>query len=293
MLSAYQLRWGINQWLGFLKDKEIPVLPRTKALILALSDQCAEARERLGARQLLDIVYGDPYLSLKTLRSAETRRSRRLGQETTTALAAILQVGFDDLVALVSSSATSDATLKPCNDCESRAVLAASIARAWARQRADVLPEEVALAALLSEIGELLLWQFAPELPQKAEEELASGRAFRAVKAQQQAVGFTFKQMTLALVEAWQLPNIIGLLIKGTDTPRANIARLAADTARHIVTDDRHPAIPADLVNIRNVISHAAFATLAAPLPIADDYKSSVLEAVMADTASTSPEEDM
>ncbi len=284
MLSAYQLRWGINQWQEFLKDKEIPVLPRTKALITALSDQGMQARESIAARDLLDIVYADPYLALKSLRNAETRRSRRLGQETTTALAAILQTGFDDLVGLVSGSATSDATLKACHDCESRAVLASSIARAWARQRADVSPEEVALAALLAEIGELLLWQFAPELPQKADEELASGRAFRAVKAQQQAVGFTFKQMTLSLVEAWQLPNIIALLIKGTDTPRANIARLAADTARHIVTDERHPAIPADLVNIRNIISHAGFATLAAPLPIADDYKGSVLEAVMANT---------
>lgn len=291
MLSAFKLRWGIDQWVAFLKDKEIPILPRTKAVISALSRQDGDTREQMGMRELLSIVYADPYLSLKLLRRAEQNRSRRLGQETTTALAAILQTGFDDLITLASDSPTTDDTLQGCNDCEFRAVIAASIARAWARQRVDISPDEVTLAALLSESGELLLWHFAPELPQMVEAELLSGRAFRAVKAEQQAVGFTFKQMTLALVQAWELPNIIALLIKGTDTPRANIARLAVDTARHIIADPCHPAIPADLVNIRNIIPGATYSNLVAPLPLADDYKAVVLEAVKESTASTSTKE--
>ncbi|PKO57076.1 MAG: hypothetical protein CVU28_00575 [Betaproteobacteria bacterium HGW-Betaproteobacteria-21] len=292
MLSAFKLKWGIDQWVAFLKDKEIPILPRTKAVISTLSTQDANARESMGVRELLSIVYADPYLSLKLLRRAEQNRSRRLGQETTTALAAMLQTGFDDLIALAAASPTTDDTLQGCNDCEFRAVIAASIARAWARQRADISPDEVTLAALLSESGELLLWHFAPELPQMVEAELSSGRAFRAVKAEQQAVGFTFKQMTLALVQAWDLPNIVALLIKGTDTPRANIARLAVDTARHIIADPRHPAIPADLINIRSIIPGAAFTKLIAPLPLADDYKAFVLEAVTENTAST-PTKDL
>lgn len=287
MLSSFQLRWGIGQWAEFLRDKEIPVLARTKAVMLALNEEGQVAKEKLAARELVSFIFSDPYLSLKLLRMAEGRRSRRLGQETTTTLAAILQAGFDDLSDLVSASPVSDGTLAGCNECEFRAVMAASIARAWAMLRSDVSPDEVALAALLSETGELLLWHFAPELPQKAVDELTSGRALRSVKAQQQALGFTFKQMTLTLVENWALPNIIALLIKGTDTPRANIARLAIDTARHIAASDRHPSIPADLVNIRNIIPGAAYASLVVALPIPDDYKASVLEAVSETSTST------
>ncbi len=201
MLSTFQRRWGIEQWVEFLKDKEIPVLPRTRALVQALREQGAEVQDQLSARELLGIVYSDPYLALKLLRRAERHRSRRLGQETTTALAAIMHAGLDEIITLVDESPVSDDTLRSANDCEFGAVMAASIARGWATLRTDVSPEEVALAALLSEIGELLLWHFAPELTLKAEEELASGRAFRAVKAQQQAVGFSFRQMTLALVQ--------------------------------------------------------------------------------------------
>ena len=38
----------------------------------------------------------------------------------------------------------------------------------WGSARADVSRDEVAMASLLAEIGELLLWSVAPELPVSA-----------------------------------------------------------------------------------------------------------------------------
>ena len=98
MLSPFQLRWGIDQWVEFLKDKEIPVLPRTHALMTVLGEQSRETSDMISARELSGYVYADPYLALKLLRHAEGRRTQRLGQETTTALGAVLQTGFDDLL---------------------------------------------------------------------------------------------------------------------------------------------------------------------------------------------------
>ena len=181
---------------------------------------------------------------------------------------------------LVANARLSDDSLQGGNNCELLAMLASSIARAWAMQRTDVSPDEVALAALLSESGELLLWHFAPELPLKVEAELSSGRAFRPLAAQQQAIGFSFKQLTLALVQAWQLPVIIALLIKGTDTPRANIARLAVETARYILANERHPSLPAVIINLKTLTPGAKYANLINPLPVPDDYKAEILRAV-------------
>ena len=185
MLTSFQWRWGVAQWVEFLKDKEIPVLLRTQALLQALASLDSASTEAISARELAGYVFADPYLSLKLLRHAENRRSRRLGQETTTTLAAVLHTGWNELVQLVSASSVSDDSCKGRNDCEFRAVLASSIARGWASLRSDVSPDEVALAALLSESGELLLWYFAPELPLKVADELASGRAFRPLRAQE------------------------------------------------------------------------------------------------------------
>lgn len=280
MLTFHQSHWGIKQWVSYLRDKEIPVLPHSQAVMQVLCEEPPEEHERMSPRALADFVYLDPYLALKLLCNAEHRRSRRLGQETTTVLAAVLQLGYDDMVHLVRDSVTSDDTNHGANHCVSHAVMAAHIARAWAIHRADVSPDEVTLAALLSDAGELLLWHFAPELPLKAEAELASGRAQRTIKAQQQALGFTFKQLTLELGNAWELPSLIGMLIRGTDTPRANIARLAIDTARHIISDIHNAALPSDIVNIHNIVPGATLAQLVSPLPIPEEDKQAILAAV-------------
>lgn len=280
MLTYHQSHWGIDQWVSYLRDKEIPVLPHSQGVMKALHDEPPEEHERMSPRALTDFVYLDPYLALKLLRNAEHRRSRRLGQETTTALAAVLQLGYDDMVHLVCDSTICDDSNVGADRCVAHAVMAAHIARAWAIYRADVSPDEVTMAALLSDAGELLLWHFAPELPLKADEELRAGRAQRTLKAQQQALGFTFKQLTLTLAQAWELPALLGMLIRGTDTPRANIARLAIDTARHIIADTHNAALPADLVNIHGVVQGATFSQLVAPLPIPDADKQTILAAV-------------
>lgn len=281
MLAPNQLRWGIDQWVAYLKDKEIPIFPGTRERLAALRE---EQQELLAPIDLALVVLSDPFLALKLLRRVEGRRASSLGHETTTALGAVLQAGVDELVRTVNSSPLANHSLTHMADCARRTVVAADIARAWASLRSDVSAEEVALATLLAESGELLMWHFAPELPEKALDELHSGRALRTIQAQQQANGFSFKQMTTALVEAWALPPLISQLMRGSDTPRANIARLAGDTARHIVTHPENPAVPADLVNIHNIIPGSSFETLIAPLPISDEYKAQVLSAVAHDS---------
>jgi HD-like signal output (HDOD) protein len=283
MLSDFQRRWGISQWVAFLKDQEIPVLPGTRQKLAALRE---EKRDRIAPKELAAIVLEDPFLALKLLRRVEGHRSQTLSQETTTALGAVLQAGVDDLMRTVNNAVLANESLPGLHGCAMRNIVAARIARDWASMRADISAEEVTLATLLSESGELLLWHFAPELPQNAIDELNSGRALRTLQAQQQATGFSFKQMNLALVEAWALPQLITQLIRGFDTPRANIARIAGDTARHIITHPENPALPADLVNIKQIIHGVSIESLIAPLPISDDYKAQVLLAVAEDNYS-------
>jgi HD-like signal output (HDOD) protein len=288
MLSTFQQKWGVEQWVAFLKDKEIPVLPRTRQTLLTFSE---ERQETVAPKELANIVFSDPYLALKLLRRAEGHRSSTLGHETTTALATVLQTGLDAMLRTVNTSVLASDLLQGQNNCEWEAVLAANIARRWAAARADISAEEVAMAALLGESGELLLWHFAPELPQHALAELHAGRAQRTMQAQQQTCGFSFKVLTMALTEAWQLPHLIVLLIKGADNLRANIARLATDTARHIVTDPENPAIPADIAAMAELLPGISHAQLISALPISPQYAERVLEQLASGDVSQSPED--
>lgn len=279
-MQAHQWQWGINQWVEYLKDKDTPVLPRTRAILAALDAGGDAAREHMSARDLVNIVYADPYLALKLLRRAEERRSRQLGHDTTTPLAAVLQTGYDELRDIVAASPALDDVLPGCHTCEFRSVLASSIARAWANRRADISPDEVSMAALLVEVGELLLWHFAPEMTDKETQVREWNERYWALMRRPSEIEFTFRQLTMALAQSWELPNLIVMLIKGTDTPRANIPRLAADVAKLITMDLELPDLLAILQEVRKVVPGASLAELVEPLPIPDEIRAELLAAI-------------
>jgi hypothetical protein len=67
------------------------------------------------------------------------------------------------------------------------------------------------------------------------------------------------------------------MLIKGTDSPRANIARLAADTAKLVTSEFDVPALQAILQEVGKVVPGASFTELCEPLPLSDDIRAALL----------------
>ena len=257
--------WGAAQWAAYFEHQALPVMARSKRLLEALEESCGE---RLSPKDLSDIVLQDPMLCLLLLREAERLKSSRLGRETTTALAALLQLGVKRFRDLLLASPEVDETNAGLLQVEMRASLAAHIARVWSAGRMDVNPDEVAVAALLGGTGDLLLWAYAPELAQRAVEELRSGRAQRSAQAQRQACGFTFKDLTLMCAERWGLPALLILLLRGSDTMRARITRTCANTARHVLDDSENAtlALASDLVEASDLIANASVDWLAEAL---------------------------
>lgn len=274
-MHEHRQHWGLPQWVAFLRTKDIPIMPRSKLLIEALDVDVVSPLEMAG------MVMCDPFLALRILRHAERRRSSTLGHDTTTILGAVQQVGARGLAAAAAESRLCDEENAGLAACEARAVLSARIAMNWAAHRVDVSPQEVAFAALLSEIGELMLWAFAPELPQAALGMLRRGEVARNLEAQQLTLGFAYKQLSLGLIEAWELPLLIAQLVKGADTPRANIARIASDTARHLQANPRNPALPSDVVAVHAFVPSASWPALLSGLPIDEDYQEAVLAVLL------------
>jgi hypothetical protein len=231
-LDSWKRRWGVGQWAAFFETQELPVMPRSKAMLNTLQESKGEM---LAPIELLSIVLLDPLLCLRLLREAERRKSHRLDHETTTALAAIMQLGIDEFRELLLSSKEIEEANTGLLEVESRATVAAQVAQRWALGRNDLNPEEVAVAALLADAGELLLWVYEPELPHAAREALLSGRVKRSSQAQVAACGFDFKQLTMRCAELWQLPVLVLQLLHGMDSPRANLTRICSNAARHIV----------------------------------------------------------
>lgn len=269
MLSEHQRQWGVDQWAAFLSNHELPCMPRSKVELLELENTLGD---QLSARDLADIAGADPFLCLRLLREAESHRSQRLGHETTTPLAAVMQLGTDTFHELMRHSPETNEANRGLAECEARCHIASRLALRWGTARTDLSPEEIAMAALLSEMGELLLWSFAPELPLAALEKLRSGHAQRSIQAQMDVCGFRFKDLTLKCAAIWHLPSLLPQLIRGIDNTRANLSRLCVDTARHLSTggpDD--PALPSDIVEAQHIIPGASLEWLAGHLPGIDE----------------------
>ena len=247
--------WRVPQWAAYLTAQQLPVMPRSKQALLALE---TEKGSELTATDLAILADGDPFLCLSLLREAEKRRSTRLGHETSTPLAAVMQLGVKSFRELLFHSPETDETRQGLARCEARAVMAGEMAAAWSKSRADVSPDEVLMAALLSEMGELLLWHFSPDLPQAALEAMAHGQVRRSALAQEAACGFRFKDLTVKCAELWKLPNILVQMIRGHDTTRANLARLSRNTARHLIGGPDNPALPDDLAAAKRLLPHAS-----------------------------------
>lgn len=281
MLTTHQKHWGIDQWAAYLSSQEIPCMPRSKASLVELE---AVQGERLAPRELADIAGADPFLCLNLLRSAEQHRVQRLGHDTTTPLAAVMQLGTDAFRKLLLDSHETDESNAGLAECEARSLLASRLALRWGSARADISPDEIAMAALLSEIGELLLWSFAPELPLAANEDLHSGHTQRSIQAQMETCGFRFKDLTLKCSAIWHLPSLLPQLIRGIDNSRANLSRLCIDTARHLSSGGPNdPALPTDIAQAKDLIPGASLEWLAGQLPGLDEEQVAALVIKAAD----------
>ena len=279
-MDSWKNRWGAEQWAAYFEHQALPVMLRSKLLMKQL--EAAEG-EMLSPKDLSDIVLQDPLLCLCLMREAERRKSHRLDHETTTALAAIMQLGVDEFRKLLLSSPEIEAENKGLIAVETRARVAAQIARVWATGRMDLNPEEVAVAALLAGTGDLLLWVYAAEIPQKAEDELLSGRAQRSAQAQMQTCGFTFKQLTLQCADRWKLPALVIQLLRGVESLRAELTRVCSNAARHVLDDSETSnfALANDLVEAARLIPNASLVWLVEGLAmLPEERRVGLLEAL-------------
>lgn len=266
--------WGVKQWAAYLEHMNLPVRASSKR---ALTELEAMRGELLAPKDLSLLMIDDALFALRLLKEANQRLPRHLARDITTPIGAVLTLGTALYSKLLQDAPEVDESNHGFFKCEARAALSARIAFTFGSYHHDLDPGELALAALLSNAGEIELWAFAPDLPQSVLDELKTGRARRSEQAQLQVCGFVFKDVTLELCERWHLPTLITQLIRGDGNLRAKLARLAGDMARHLVNGTSDPALPFDISEAAH-LTGASLATVAHSLPLLNDEEKAVLQ---------------
>lgn len=265
--------WGAAQWAAYLEYKELPIKAASKAALIALEEG---GEDRLSGHDYATLMLDDPLLALRLLRDANRRLPRRLSRDITTPLGILLALGTERFKQQIREAPEAAAENDGFLAAENRASLAARIAYAWGSLHHDLDQGELALACLLSDAGEIELWAFVPELPQKALDELKSGRASRSDQAQRQACGFVFRDLSLELIERGGLPPLIKQLIRGDENLRARLARVCIDAGRHLSYGPGDAALPYDILAAVELL-HCPPTTAIQQLPLLSEAEKQTL----------------
>jgi hypothetical protein len=249
----------IEQWVAMLRETELPVLGRTVAELQRLQE------DEVGATpaRIADVVLHDPFMTVKVLLYLQRHRSLRRSADITTIAHALMMLGLSPFFehfgvqpAIEDALAADAVSLHGVRMVMSRARHAALYARDWAHTRHDVDPEEVMIAALLHDMAEILLWCYAPRLASEIVERQQQDHALRSEQVQREVIGFRLIDLQLAMVKAWQLPELLRALIdeEHRSNPRVTSVALAAAVARHSAHGWRDAALPDDYTEIGKLL---------------------------------------
>ena len=248
---------GINEWVDFLSQVEIPVLRQTSRELASLQAN----EDALSARNVAHVIKVDPLMSIKLLRYLQGHKHRVQEHEVVEIEQALIMLGLNTFYSKVPAQPMVDTLLaghKEALVCllhvVQRSRRASEYAMDWAVYLRDLHFEEIRMVTLLHDIAELLLWCFAPTEMWKIHLMQQQDKTLRSHTAQQQILGFEIIELQIALTKKWHLPELLLTLLQGEDAdaaqPRVRNVALAVNLARHLSHGWNDAALPDDYQEI-------------------------------------------
>lgn len=249
----------LEAWVLYFSGAELPILRQTARRL----EEARENIDKVSGRDVAQIVLLDPLMAVRVLAYIQPFRGKHLRSDITTIASAVMMLGIEPFFRKFENPLTIEAALKD----EPQAMLgvlqvirrvqrATRYAHDWAFARHDVNVEEVALAALLHDLTEILLWCFAPKLAIEIRAMQLADKTLRSATAQERVLGITLFDLQLALCRAWHLPELLKSLMDDAhaDLPRVRNVTLAVNLARHSAKDWTDAALPDDFAAIEKLL---------------------------------------
>ncbi len=224
---------ALNLWADKLQHATVPALPRATEALAQLS-----VDENVNMWNLAQVVEKDPGLSVALLRRVNSGNNKRLRTEVTTVEHAMMMLGLTQVRTLPGAVPLIDKVGEPRGRQRAMQLIARSFhaahqARELARLRKDLEPDEIFLPAMLHNVGEMLLWLYAPAKMAQIEE-LTSRQQMEPEEAQYVVLGFGIDHLTLELARRWGLPGLLQESLKAESAQKSRIygIMLAVQIAR-------------------------------------------------------------
>jgi HD-like signal output (HDOD) protein len=249
----------LEAWVLYFTGAELPILRQTARKL----EEARQNIDKVSGRDVAHIVLQDPLMAVRVLSYIQPFRGKHLRSDITTIANAVMMLGIEPFFKKFENPVTIEASLKDepqallgLLQVVRRAQRATRYAHDWAFARHDMNVEEVALAALLHDLTEILLWCFAPKLAIEIRDMQQADVTLRSAVAQERALWITLFDLQLALCHAWHLPELLATLMDDahTEQPRVRNVTLAVNLARHSAKGWTDAALPDDFNEIQRLL---------------------------------------
>lgn len=250
---------SVDAYVEFFSHQKLPVLRHTVREFEAMRDEI----DNVSGKRIASVVLSDPLMTMRLLSHLETHRRDSQNHDITTIDRAIIMMGiqpffeaFKDLPTVEEALAAHPKALIGVLKVIGRARKAAKYARDWAVIRHDLDVDEITVATLLREATDIVCWIFAPELTQRVHAMQQADHNLRSAIAQREVFGTTAREIQLALIRAWKMPELLVQLLDENqlDHPRIRTITLATDFARHVARGWNDAALPDDIAAISTLL---------------------------------------
>ncbi|AHL75789.1 histidine kinase [Stutzerimonas stutzeri] len=199
--------YGLQSWIDRLNQSELPALAAVVQDLQRLTEH-----EHASVQQLADVLLRDAALTSKVLRVGNSSYYNPSQETIKTISRAIVMIGFDNVRLISLSVSLIDGLLDRAPRQQLQELLARSFhAAVQARNIAGYVltrhEEEVFIAALLHEVGELAFWGCGGEQADELGEALAASDADHD-QAVERVLGTSFRQLNLGLIKSWNIGEL-------------------------------------------------------------------------------------
>lgn len=197
----------ISLWVEKIGQAELPILNKTNSYITS-----TETYLKSHASDIAKAILHDPNMTTKILRLANSVFFNAANAKINTVSKAVVYLGYDAIRSICFSTAVFEKLIggrasKRVLSSIAHSVHAAVQAKLFADARKEKNAEEVFIAALLYNIGELSFWSLDCPEAQEIEGLMNRGQDFES--AQKATLGFDFADLTTALASDWQISEVL------------------------------------------------------------------------------------
>ncbi len=224
---------SLDQWLMRIQDKEMPIFGKTVQAVLSVAEDGASP-----ASKLAQVILRDASMTARVLKLVNTIYYNPSRNPISTVSRAVVLMGFEHIrniclsISLVDSLVSGDVKDLLTQEL-SRAIHAAVQAKDLALQAKDPAPEEIFVATLLHNIGDMAFWCFGGDAAHEVAH-LLEQPGYTPEQAQLEILGFLLQELTTALVKEWGINKLLLEVMDDSkvNNPRLQLVRLSHELAR-------------------------------------------------------------